>query len=161
MFNFFKKKTVKIEKPKLYNCAMCNGNYREEDIDFLVSKKIGKSICIRCAEYIKGNLNKKKKENEYMKNLETIIKNRDELKKSIDNIWEEVYSIKKGREWPELSKEEQKIVGQLLGLKANYFNQMVALNFVLNEDNGLLDYRTNKNYEGIVDERFFADVNVK
>jgi len=95
-----------------------------------------------------------------MKDLETIIKNRDALKKSIDIIWEEINAIKNGREWSELSKEEKFTGGKLLGLKAHYFDQWVALNFVLNEDNRLMDFRTNGNYEGI-DERLFAEVNVR
>ena len=158
MFDFFKKKTVEKEKPKLYNCVMCNGNYREEDIDFLISKEIGKNICIRCAEYIKDNLNKKKKENEYMKNIETIIKNRDALKKSIDNIWTEIYSVKSYKQWSELSKEEHSMRGKLLSLKDRYYNQLIALDFVLNENAWLLDYRTDRNYDGFVDERFFANL---
>jgi len=159
MFDFLRKKIAKDEKPKLYNCAMCNGNYKEEDVDFLVSKKLGKNICIRCAEYIKGNSNKGKEVDTKMKNLETIVKNRDILKKSVDNIWTEVFAVKNSREWPELSKEEQGTVGKLLSLKDRYYNQMVALDFVLNENAWLLDYRTDKNYDGFVDERFFADVN--
>lgn len=190
MFDFFKKKTVEVVKPQIFHCVICNGNYYKEDIDFLESRKLSKIICVRCVEYIKKNsdinykpldLNSLKDKKcviisseealkdivpfreegrMYMKNLETIIKNRDALKKSIDDIWEEVYFIKKGREWPDLSKEEQTIAGKLLGLKSRYFDQWIALNFVLNEDSRLMDGRADRNYED-VDERFFADVNVR
>ena len=138
---------------------MCNGSYFKENIDFLVSRKLGKNICIRCAEFIENNL--KKKEVLFgMKNLETIIKNRDALKKSIDNLWTEIIAIKNGREWSELSPEEKSTGGKLLGLKSHYFDQLVALNFVLNEDSRLMDCKMDRNYEG-VDEKFFAEVNMR
>ena len=157
MFNFFKRKTIEDKRLEIYRCVMCNGNYHKEDIDFLVSRKLGKNVCIRCAEFIKGKV-KNNKESVQMKDLETIIKNRDALKKSIDNLWTEIIAIKNGREWSELSPEEKSTGGKLLGLKAHYFDQWVALNFVLNEDSRLMDCKMDRNYEG-VDERFFADVN--
>lgn len=190
MFNFFKKKIVENIKPKIYNCVMCNGNYYEEDIDFLTSRRVDKNICMRCVEYIekKPNTNYKpldlntlknkkrvivsseealkdivpfrEEERMCMKNLETIIKNRDALKKSIDKLWEEINVIKNGREWIELSKEEKSVGGKLLGLKSHYYDQWTALNFVLNEDSRLMDCKMDRNYEG-VDEKFFADINVK
>ena len=159
MFNFFKRKTIEDEKLEIHRCSMCNGSYFEENIDFLVSRKLGKNICIRCAEFIKGKVNNNK-ESVQMKDLETIIKNRDALKKSIDNLWEEIIAIKNGREWSELLPEEKSIGGKLLGLKAHYFDQWVALNFVLNEDSRLMDCKTDRNYEG-ADEKFFAEVNVR
>ena len=159
MFNLFKRKTIEDKKLEIYRCLMCNGNYHKEAIDFLVSRKLGKNVCIRCAEFIKSKVNNNK-ENIQMKDLETIIKNRDALKKSIDNLWTEIIAIKNGREWSELSPEEKSTGGKLLGLKAHYFDQWAALNFVLNEDSRLMDCRTDRNYEG-VNERFFAEVNVR
>jgi len=159
MFDFFKKKIVmEDEKLKLYHCFICKGNYHKEDIDFLESRRLGNNVCTRCAEYLKGNSNKGKEVYPKMKNLETIVKNRDILKKSVDNIWTEVFAVKNGREWPELSKEEQGTVGKLLSLKDRYYNQLIALDFVLNENAWLLDYRTDRNYDGFVDERFFANL---
>jgi len=60
MFNLFKRKTIKDEKLEIYRCLMCNGSYFKENIDFLVSRKLGKNVCIRCAEFIKNEQNKKK-----------------------------------------------------------------------------------------------------
>jgi len=159
MFNFFKKKVVENVKPRIFHCHMCKGNYYREDIDFLESRKLSKIICIKCAEYIKGNLNKIEEHVHTMKNLETIIKNRDALKKSIDNIWTEIFTVKNGREkWSDLPKEDQVVLGKLYSLKDRYYNQLIALDFVLNEHNRLADYRTDRNYEGFVDERFFANL---
>ena len=159
MFNFFKRKTTEDKRLEIYRCLMCNRNYFEENIDFFESRKVSKYVCIRCAEFIKGKVNNNK-ESVQMKDLETIIKNRDALKKSIDNLWEEIIAIKNGREWSELLPEEKSIGGKLLGLKAHYFDQWVALNFVLNEDSRLMDCKTDRNYEG-ADEKFFAEVNVR
>ena len=159
MFDFLRKKIlIEDEKPKLYRCFMCKGNYHKEDIDFLESRRLGNNVCTRCAEYLKGNSNNGKEVDTKMKRLETIVKNRDILKKSVDNIWTEVFAVKNGREWPELSKEEQFTLGKLLSLKDRYYNQLIALDFVLNENSGLLDYRTDRNYNGFVDGGFFADV---
>ena len=160
MFNFFKIKELasKYANLEIFHCFVCNGNYYEENIDFFVSRRLSKSVCVRCVEYMKDNSNKEKEVSIEMKNLETIIKNRDALKKSIDNLWAEIIAIKDGREWSELSKEEKSIGGKLLGLKAHYFDQWVALNFVLNEDSRLMDCKMDRNYEG-VDERFFAEIN--
>ena len=158
MFNLFKKKPIEKIKPEIFNCIICNGNYRREDIDFLASRKAGNNVCVGCAEYTKEKY--KKELSCKMKDLETIIKNRDILKKSVDKLWEEILSIKNGREWSELPKDEKTVVGRLLGLKAHYSDQLTALNFVLNEDSRLMDCKMDGNYEG-VDEKFFADINVR
>ena len=55
MFGLFKKKPVENVKPEIFHCVICNGRYREADIDFFVSRRLSKNICVRCAEYIKNN----------------------------------------------------------------------------------------------------------
>ena len=94
-----------------------------------------------------------------MRDLEVVKKNRNVLSYSISEIREEVSTIKKGRDFSLLTKDEKWVVGQLLGLMYRYIDQKKALDFVLNEDSKLDDYRLNRNYEGIED-KFFADVNV-
>ena len=58
MFGLFKKKPEKNIKPQIINCVICNGNYREEDIDFFASRRLSKNVCVRCAEYLKKKTNK-------------------------------------------------------------------------------------------------------
>jgi len=53
MFNFLKRKPKQNEKPKLYHCSICNGNFHGENIDFFESGKASDNVCVRCAEYIK------------------------------------------------------------------------------------------------------------
>jgi hypothetical protein len=53
MLKILKKKIIIENKPELYHCSVCKGNYdKKEDLDFWVSRRLNKDICKRCAEYI-------------------------------------------------------------------------------------------------------------
>jgi len=76
-----------------------------------------------------------------MRSVLNIMETRNELKSSVDKINDKLREIKNDRNFPELDQEEQKLAGQLYNLMCHYKDQVTALNFVLNEDNKIDDYR--------------------
>lgn len=93
-----------------------------------------------------------------MKDLKTIIENRDILNEAIQRINFKLRSIRdNAKTWDELSKEDKAISGKLCGLKYHYIDQVKGLNFVLNEDDNLDNYKWSPNIETL-DEKLFADI---
>jgi len=95
-----------------------------------------------------------------MKDVETIIKNRDILKDSIRKIKIKITETKGNTKyWKDMPVENQIICDKLEKLKVNYLNQMKALNFVLNEDDKLETYKYDTFYDGF--SELIADLNVR
>lgn len=76
-----------------------------------------------------------------MRDVELVIKNRNKLKEAIVKIQERIKEERNDKEWNMLTKEERSIIGTLYGLKNHYEDQMKALNYVLNEDSKLDDFK--------------------
>jgi len=95
-----------------------------------------------------------------MRDVETIIKNRNNLKEATRKIKIRVSEIKGNTKyWKEMSMENQIICDKLERLKIHYLNQMRALNFVLNEDDKLETYKYDTIFAGF--DELFADLNVR
>lgn len=78
-----------------------------------------------------------------MRDVTIIMKSRNKLKEAIDEIAKRMREIENGKSYSELNNDERKLTGELYGLFYHYKDQMTALNYVLNEDNKLDDYRWN------------------
>lgn len=86
-----------------------------------------------------------------MKNVESVIKNRNILKEAIVKIQLRIKEEQNDRQWDILSREERIIIGSLYGLKNHYEDQAKALNYVLNEDSKLDDFKWNPHYQEFKD----------
>jgi len=95
-----------------------------------------------------------------MRDVETIIKNRDNLKEAIRKIKNKISDVRGDTiKWGEMSNDDQRICDRLERLKINYLNQMKALNFVLNEDDWLVTYEYDIYYKDF--SEFFAKINIR
>jgi regulator of PEP synthase PpsR (kinase-PPPase family) len=76
-----------------------------------------------------------------MRDVKLILKNRDKLKEAVFKIQAKINEVRDDREWEVLTKEKRSTIGTLYGLKNHYEDQMKALNYVLNEDSKLNDFK--------------------